>query len=385
MRVVFRSVPLIIIAAWVLAMAVGRTQESSSWRDPSPHRVQFATLDANVRLEVLDWGGSGQPIVLLAGAGNTAHVFDEFAPLLTGDGHVYGITRRGYGASVAPPGSDYTAERLATDVLQVLDRLGIQKAVLIGHSIAGQEISFLASKHPARVAGAVYLDGAYRYALYRPGVRDNLVELKRKLDLLDAELNKPPQAPSVLSNSIRSIMRDTLDDFQQDLRELMTAPEMPPISPQPSPSDLRDLGAYRTWSARVLGYALPEAELRAIRSIHADGGLGPAKASPEINRMIQAGGQPFTNIPVPMLAIFASPHDAGPWTRNDPAVRAAFEAFARFDEAMTERQASWVERRVVGARVVRLRHAHHYLFMSHRDEVLKEIRVFLNRLGIDTR
>jgi hypothetical protein len=53
-------------------------------RDESPHTVHFVTVDSNIKLEVLDWGGSGRAIVLLAGLGNTAHVFDDFAPKLTG-------------------------------------------------------------------------------------------------------------------------------------------------------------------------------------------------------------------------------------------------------------------------------------------------------------
>ena len=69
-------------------------QQSTGWRDPSPHKLQFVTVDENVRLEVLDWGGSGRPIVFLSGLGGTAHVFDEFAPKLATDYHVYGITRR---------------------------------------------------------------------------------------------------------------------------------------------------------------------------------------------------------------------------------------------------------------------------------------------------
>jgi len=60
---------------------------------PSPHAVRFVTVEKGVRLEALDWGGSGSPVVLLAGGGNTAHVFDEFAPKLTSDHHVYGINR----------------------------------------------------------------------------------------------------------------------------------------------------------------------------------------------------------------------------------------------------------------------------------------------------
>src|SRR5271154_6470736 len=78
-------------------------QQPGPWHDPSSHTVQFLTVDDNVKLEVLDWGGSGRPLVLLAGLGNTAHVFDDFAPKLTSEYHVYGITRRGFGASSAPP------------------------------------------------------------------------------------------------------------------------------------------------------------------------------------------------------------------------------------------------------------------------------------------
>ena len=70
--------------------------------------IQYVTVDDGVRLEVIDWGGTGRPIVLLAGAGNTAHVFDEFAPKLVGRWHPYAITRRGYGASSHPASGYHT-------------------------------------------------------------------------------------------------------------------------------------------------------------------------------------------------------------------------------------------------------------------------------------
>jgi len=63
----------------------GHSQALASWRDPSPHAVRFVTVEKGVQLEVLDWGGSGRPVVLLAGGGNTAHVFDGFAPKLAAD------------------------------------------------------------------------------------------------------------------------------------------------------------------------------------------------------------------------------------------------------------------------------------------------------------
>jgi len=120
-------------------------------------------VDKNVRLEVLDWGGSGGPVVLLAGGGHTAHVFDEFAPKLTADYHVYGITRRGFGAS-SFSASENVVDRLRDDVLAVIDTLKLNRPVLVGHSIAGAELSSVGTLHSDRVAGLVYLEAGYPYA-----------------------------------------------------------------------------------------------------------------------------------------------------------------------------------------------------------------------------
>jgi non-heme chloroperoxidase len=147
------------LTAFVLSALtmIALAQESRSWRDPSTHRVQFVAVADGVRLEVLDWKGSGRPIVLLAGSGNTAHVFDGFAEKLTGSGRVYGITRRGYGASTHPVWG-YDDQTLADDVLRVLNSLGIKKPVLVGQSMAGGELTTLGNQHSDRLAGLVYLD-----------------------------------------------------------------------------------------------------------------------------------------------------------------------------------------------------------------------------------
>src|SRR5260221_9125749 len=114
-------------------IATSHGEEAVAWQDPSKHQVRLVKVDEGVALEVLDWGGSGRPVVMLAGSGNTAHVFDDFAPQLAGSSHVYGITRRGYGAS-SQPASGYDDQRLADDVLHVLDSLRIDAPVLVGHS-----------------------------------------------------------------------------------------------------------------------------------------------------------------------------------------------------------------------------------------------------------
>jgi len=120
----------------------------------------MVTVAPKVKLEVLDWGGSGEPVVFLAGLGNSAHVFDDFAPQFTDGFHVLGITRRGYGASSQPP-SGYDSARLAADIKAVLDTLHLTRVVLVGHSIAGDELTKFASTYPDRIAKLVYLDAAH--------------------------------------------------------------------------------------------------------------------------------------------------------------------------------------------------------------------------------
>ena len=64
------------IAATVLFVMTATSSpaaQQNEWRDPSPHKTTLVTVDDGVQLEVLDWGGSGPALVLLAGLGATAH------------------------------------------------------------------------------------------------------------------------------------------------------------------------------------------------------------------------------------------------------------------------------------------------------------------------
>src|SRR5258708_8901152 len=76
-----------------------RSQSVPAWKDPSPHTIRFISVDDNVRLEVLDWGGSGRAVVLLAGGRGPAHVVDHFASKRPVPNRLYGITRRGFRVS----------------------------------------------------------------------------------------------------------------------------------------------------------------------------------------------------------------------------------------------------------------------------------------------
>ena len=125
-------------------------------------------VDRDIKLEVLDWGGNGRPLILLAGLGGTAHVFDKFALKLNSTYHVYGVTGRGFGLSSAPPPekANYMSDRLGDDVLAVIEALKLKSPALVGHSFAGEVLSSVGSRHPEKVAGLIYLEAAYQYAYW---------------------------------------------------------------------------------------------------------------------------------------------------------------------------------------------------------------------------
>jgi non-heme chloroperoxidase len=297
------------------------------WRDPSPHRTRRVAVAPGVSVEVLDWGGTGEPVVLLAGLGNTAHVFDDLAPLLTDRHHVIGITRRGFGAS-SQPSAGYDIAQRVTDVLAVLDSLGLGSVHLVGHSIAGDELTGFAARHPSRVRRLVYLDAASDHRVQIAGAR----------------------------------------------------PPLPPISSRDSASPT----SLTALSAR-LGQAVPEAEIRATVIFGATGRPERDVTPAPIFAAIMAGLEqpPYRRVRAPALAIYSrydSPEavlSESWWAALDSAARATATITLR---AMSDRSAA--ARRefangVAHGTTLELSGANHYVWLTHRDEVVAAIRTFL--------
>src|SRR5918993_5906856 len=184
------------------AAALSSSLQPEGWRDPSPHQLRRVAVESSVQLEILEWGGSGPPLVLL-GCYLSAHMYDEFAPRLTNQFRVYGITRRGIGAS-DKPATGYAVQRSADDVLAVLDSLNAQQSLLVGNSCAGQILTLFASQHSDRLSGLVYLDGAGdpTTPAYDPPMPD-LATLPRPLrsglsvTFPEAEQRVPPFTPEI--------------------------------------------------------------------------------------------------------------------------------------------------------------------------------------------
>jgi pimeloyl-ACP methyl ester carboxylesterase len=144
-----------------LSLAAAGTAQGD-WTDKSPHRQGFVTVNG-VRLHYLDWGGRGEVILFLHGLGDTPHIFDDLAPKFTDHFRVIGLTRRGHGQSDKPDGG-YDTATLVEDIRQFLDALSVPRVILVGHSIAGDEMTRFAGEHPDRTIKLVYLDAAQDWA-----------------------------------------------------------------------------------------------------------------------------------------------------------------------------------------------------------------------------
>lgn len=107
-----------------------------------------------------DDGGSGDglPVVLLHSlTGNSSHWAAQLEHLRRSRRAV-ALDWRGHGRSGVPEVADWSAGAMAQDVAAAVDRLGLRRFVLVGHSAGGLIAMFYAARHPERVAGLFLLD-----------------------------------------------------------------------------------------------------------------------------------------------------------------------------------------------------------------------------------
>jgi pimeloyl-ACP methyl ester carboxylesterase len=301
-------------------------------KDSSPHTVQFVTVEKGVKLEVLDWGGSGRPLIFLAGLGATAHDFDQFALRFTAHHHVYGITRRGFGASSRPglTAANYAATRLGDDVLAVMDALKIVRPVLAGHSIAGSELSAIGTRHPDKVSGLIYLDAGYIYAFDTPGIMPLFLDLTLKQ------------------------MRARVDRLSQ--------PNLPPAAAKTEIDGLVDMN-------------LPQMTFDLqLAKIYMAGAKPPPGSAPDAETAVSWGLQKYGRIKAPALAIYAYPRKLPPQASD--AVRADYAA----QDAIKKRVAALFAAGNPRARVMAIANSDHDVFNSNPAETERAMNAFMDGL-----
>ena len=315
--------------------------EKSNWSDKSPHEVSSIAVDRGVRLEVLDWRTAESRLTqskvptlfMIPGLGATAHSYDELAVKLSEKYPVVAMTRRGTGDS-SKPEYGYTLQRLSQDVLQVLDTLGIESVVLVGHSIGSEELSFIGANYPDRVTGLIYLDAAY--------------------------------------------------DRTRTNKELRAVEAMLPPAPAPTPAEFISYETAHRYVERIGAVRnLPEGEILASY----DFATGSNKHNSKFIEAIQLSVQvpDYARIPVPALGIFAVPGSPEalmePWyDHKDPQLLQTLREKFRLESTYKLKHIARFEQGIKNSEVLVLEDADHWIFLSHEAEVLQAINQFMETL-----
>ena len=82
----------------------------------------------------------------------------EVAQALGAEREVIAMDMRGFGESDRSAQKDYSVPSMAKDILAVLDHVGWPRALLFGHSMGGRSTTYVAARHPERVAALVLVD-----------------------------------------------------------------------------------------------------------------------------------------------------------------------------------------------------------------------------------
>lgn len=310
--------------------------ESSNWSDKSPHEVSSVAVERGVRVEVLDWRTGAHPdaptLFLLPGLGATVHSYDELAIKLAEKYNVVGMTRRGTGDS-SNPDRGYEIERLSQDVLQVLDTLEIESPILVGHSIAGEELSYLGAHFPERFKGLVYLDAAY------------------------------DRVSNVTNKNYRT------------LNSLL------PLEPPIRPSETTSYEALTQYAHR-LGRPrhIPEGEILASYDLS----TGLLKHDSLYLDAIMMGlrAPEYSRISIPALGIYAVPGSPAAmmeswYDENDPVIQETVLQLFELDSQHKAAQMARFDSEIPDSEVLAIEDGNHWIFLSHEREVLEAIDEFV--------
>jgi pimeloyl-ACP methyl ester carboxylesterase len=190
----------------------------------------------SLRLHYLDWGGDGDPIVILHATGFLGRIYRPFAEALRAIGHVFSLDQRGHGDSAGAPSLDgYNWSHTMNDLAGFITAMGWSGVRAFGHSAGATAIGSLAFERPDLIARAVLAEPVVFESPTAPEMewRNPFIErtLKRKrvFDHVDAMFlnfdRKPPY------NTWR---KDILHDYcefgtrptRDGKRELKCAPEV---------------------------------------------------------------------------------------------------------------------------------------------------------------
>ena len=131
--------------------------------------IKSVVLPNGIRLPYAEQGRrTGVPLLFLHGTSDSWRSFENVLPELPDWMRAIAVTQRGHG-DADRPATGYRTQDFADDVAALMDALGLDKAIVVGHSMGGSIAQRFAIDHPARMLGLVLI-GARASWHRHPGV-----------------------------------------------------------------------------------------------------------------------------------------------------------------------------------------------------------------------
>lgn len=157
-RVKVRWVLAGLLAVLIVALGVNTLVVSAETKPARADIGQLVRLPGGDALQVRQDGPAGAPtIVLLHGFAGSLHWWQNEVPLLDAHYHVVRFDLLGHGGSSKPSGG-YSMEHQAQLVDEALHKLGVHRALIVGHSMGGLVATALATRDPSLAAGVALVD-----------------------------------------------------------------------------------------------------------------------------------------------------------------------------------------------------------------------------------
>jgi non-heme chloroperoxidase len=307
--------------------------------DKSPHKSDLVNVNG-INLHYLDWGGSGDVLLFLAGMGCNAHIFDDLAPRFNDMFHAMALTRRGHGESDHPE-TGYDVDTLTEDIRQFLDALKIEKVILAGHSMANIELSHFSALYPDRVLKLIFLDAAYdRHSISYKDMVESSPWRRIQPPGLDVDYYSPDEYFTAMKRaypSFRLIWTEAM--AEQSLHEITQMPDGKII-------DRMSDAINQALTDTLTGYVLED-----------------------------------SNIKAPALTFFALSKGANTisdeWMTDEQRAEILNHVETR-ENAWTRESIELFQRNVPHAKIVEIPQGHHYCFIEQEQLVYEEMRKFLH-------
>ncbi|MBM4339407.1 MAG: alpha/beta hydrolase [Deltaproteobacteria bacterium] len=157
------------------------------------------TRGDGIEIQLAVWEGKGRPILCVHGLTANSRFWDCTASALTSQCRIIAMDLRGRGLSDKPP-TGYSIEHHCRDIISLMDDQGLERPVLMGHSLGAFISLVLAAQHPQRVDRLILVDGGgklseVQMAKVFAGIKPSLDRLGQVFPSFEAYVSLMKQAP----------------------------------------------------------------------------------------------------------------------------------------------------------------------------------------------